>query len=89
MRQRHIIQQDVEPRCPLDQVLSHKPTDALPLCDQLASIELCNNRLEDLVDDRWKDTLVVVCAESSEDCGKGINLRAGEDTAGDVDHLKI
>jgi len=89
MRQRHIIQQDVEPRCPLYQVLPHKPTDALPLGDQLTSIELCNNRLEDLVDDGWKDTLVVVCAESSEDRGKGVNLGAGEDTAGDVDHLEI
>jgi hypothetical protein len=61
----HIVQKDVESCSTLDEVFPDHPTDVLTLCDQLTGVELCNNTLEDLVDDGWQYTLVVICAKGS------------------------
>lgn len=47
------------------------------------------DRLEDFVDDRGEDSLVVVLAQGAVNGGEGINAGTGKDTAGDVDHLEI
>lgn len=84
-----VVQQNVESRRSYHQVLSHEPTDALTLGDELTGVELCHDGLQHFVHDRRKHTLVVIGAEGTVDNRESINAGTGEDTAGDIDHLKI
>ncbi len=59
------------------------------LGDDLTGVELCNDALEDLVDDGREDTLVIVCTQLSVDGGQSRDVGAGEHTARNVDHLEI
>lgn len=64
-------------------------TYKLTLLDELGSVVLGDNRLEDLVSDRREDTLVVVEAEVLVDLGKVLDVRSGEDAEGDRNHLEV
>ena len=56
----HIFEGDVELLCSLEKIGSYAVRDGFSLCDEFCSIELCDDRFEDFVTNRWKDTLVVV-----------------------------
>ena len=84
-----IIKHDVELRSSQREVLSDKSGNILTLGDKLGSVELCDNTLQDLIDDRWENSLVVIGAESSIDLWKGLDSWSGQDTASDVHHLEI
>lgn len=85
----HVVQLDIEARCSPGEVIANQLGNHLSLRDQLAGIELGNNALEDLIDNRWQDALIVVGTEGSVDLGQGVDFRSREDTAGNVDHLQI
>jgi len=59
------------------------------LGDELTSVKLGNYGLEDLIDDRGEDTLIEILAKGAENVGELVDIRPGEDTQGDVHHLKI
>ena len=84
-----IIKHDVELRSSQREVLSDKSGNILTMGDKLGSVELCDNTLQDLIDDRWENSLVVIGAESSIDLWKGLDSWSGQDTASDVYHLEI
>jgi hypothetical protein len=88
-RQRNIVEQDVEPCGPLDKVFPHKSAHSFTLSDQLTRVELRDNSLQHLVHDRRQDTLIVIGSQSSVNCRQGLYTGSGENTTGDVDHLKI
>jgi hypothetical protein len=88
-RQRDIIEHDVEAGSAPDEVVADQSADVLTLCDELRGVELGDDALEDLVDNRGQDALVVVGAEGAVDLGQGVDAGAGQDTAGDVDHLQV
>lgn len=50
---------------------------------------MSDDALEDLIDDGGQDAFVVVGAERSEDLREGFDPGSGEDSAGDIDHLKV
>src|SRR5690242_14091655 len=89
MRQRDIVQQNVESSGTASELVSHQTRDILTLRDELRGVELRNYRLENLIHDGWQHTLVVVGAEGTVDLGKSVDAWPREHTAGDVDHLKI
>jgi hypothetical protein len=67
VRQRDVVEQDIEP-CGADgQVFANESSDALSLGDELRGIELGDDGFEDFVDNGRKDTLVVVGAKSAVD----------------------
>ena len=59
------------------------------LGDELAGVELGDNTFEYLIDHGRKYPLVIVLAKLAENCGQCGSVGSGQDTAGDVDHLKI
>ncbi|KAI6759034.1 hypothetical protein HG531_014030 [Fusarium graminearum] len=59
---RDIVQKNVESGSSSSKVLSHQSSDVLSLCDELTGIELGNNTLENLVNNRRQHTLIVVGA---------------------------
>lgn len=72
--------------------LSHKEgrmTDMFSLGDELAGVELRNNTFEYLIHYGGKYPLVIILAKLAENCGQCRSVGSGQDTAGDVDHLKI
>ena len=87
--QRDIIEHDVEAGSAPDEVVADQSADVLTLCDELGGVELGDDALEDLVDNRGQDALVVVGAEGAVDLGQGVDAGPREDTAGDVDHLQV
>ena len=64
-------------------------TDMFSLGDELASVELRNNTFEYLIHNGGKYPLVIILAKLSENCGQCRSVGSGQDTTGDVDHLKI
>lgn len=74
--ERNIVKCDVELRCPPGKILSHQSCNVLSLSDQLACIELSNHALEDFVDNRGQNSLIIIRAERSVYCRKGIDTRA-------------
>ena len=88
-RQRHIVEQNVEARGSPREVVPHELGNHLSLGDQLAGVELGDDALKHLVDNRGEDTLVVVLAEGPVDLGQRRDIRPREHTAGDVNHLEI
>lgn len=60
---RDIIEDNVELARPTDEIVAYQPRNGLAHRDDLSSGELGNDGLENLVDDRGKDALVVVGAE--------------------------
>ena len=63
MSNRHVVQYQVEPqRSPL-QVVAYKARHHFTLGDQLGGIELGYDRLQDLIDNRGEDALVVIGSE--------------------------
>ncbi|KAI7288201.1 Prohibitin-2 [Hortaea werneckii] len=61
----------------------------LTLSDELTRVELCHDALQHLVDNARQDSLVVVLTQRPVNLGQSVDAWAGENTAGDVDHLKI
>ena len=59
----------------------------LSLGDELTRVKLCNNALENLVDDGWEHSLVIVLTKPPVDCRKGLCGGTGQHAAGDVHHL--
>lgn len=84
-----VVQHYVEPRSSPDQVVSYQPTDVLSLRNKLAGVELRDNTLEDLIDDRRQNALIVIRAEGAIDLGKGVDPRPRQHTASDVHHLQV
>jgi hypothetical protein len=88
-RERDIVDHDVEPRRPPYQIIPHHLRHILSLRDQLTRIELRHDTLQHLVHDTRQHPLVVVLAERPVNLWQGIDARARENTAGNVDHLEI
>ena len=84
-----IIKHDVELGGSEREILSDQSGDVLTLGDKLGGVELGDNTLQDLVHNRWEDSLVVVGTEGSVDLWEGLDSWSGQDTAGNVDHLEI
>jgi hypothetical protein len=59
------------------------------LSDELSSVELGNNRFQDLIHNRRENSLIIIGAESAKDLGKLFNLRPGQHTKSDIHHLQI
>ena len=87
--QRNIIQGNVETSRSSGKVIPDQSRHILTLCDQLTGVELGHNALQNLVDDRRQNSLIKVGSKGTIDLGKGIHSGLGQDTAGDVDHLKV
>jgi hypothetical protein len=88
-RQGHIIQSNVEPGSAAGKVVSHQTGNHLTLCNKLTGIELSNNALQHLVDNRGQDSLVEVLTKCAVDLRQSIYTGSRQDTAGDVDHLQV
>lgn len=58
-----VLKSDVELLSTLEEVGADAVGDGLTLGDELGSVELGDNGLQDFVSDRWKDTLIVILAE--------------------------
>lgn len=63
----NIIEDDVEVSQSFGETLPYLDRNLLSLSQQRSSIVLCNNRFQDLVDNGWKHSLIVVHAEISVD----------------------
>ena len=85
----NIIQGNVEAGGAAGQVLANQTGNILALCDKLTGVELSDDTLENLVDNRRKNALIEVLTESTVDLGKSIHTGSGQDTAGDVHHLQV
>lgn len=59
----HVVQDEVEPQCSPLQIVAHETRHHFTLSDQLRRVELCHDRLEDLIDDGGENTLIIVCSE--------------------------
>ena len=57
--------------------------------DELTGVELCNHAFQDFVDDRGKNSFIVVCAKRAVDLWKSVDAWTRQDTAGDVHHLQV
>lgn len=84
-----IIEHDVELGGSQREVLSDKSGNILTLGNELGSVKLGDDTLQDLVDNRREDSLIVIGTESSVDLWEGLDSWSGQDTAGDVHHLEI
>lgn len=67
MRQRDVVEHDVEPGSSSREIISDQSCDIFSLRNQLTGVELGDNTFEDFVDDRGQDSLVVIGPESSVD----------------------
>ena len=86
---RDILQDDVVVGSSLDQPLTDIVGDSLPLCDQLISIELSNNGLQNLISNGRKDTLSIVQPNVGVNPRKFLNLRLVKKTDSQLDGLQI
>ena len=66
-----------------------RTTNMFSLGDELAGVELRNNTFQHLVHHGRKYSLVIILAKLAENCGQCRSVGSGQDTASDVDHLKI
>lgn len=64
-------------------------TNMFSLGDELAGVELRNNTFEYLIHHGGKYPFVIILAKLAEYCGQCRSIGPGQDTTGDVDHLKI
>ena len=87
--QGNIIQGNVETSRSPGKVIPDQSCHILTLCDQLAGVELGHNTLQYFVDDRRQNSLIKVGSKGTIDLGKGVHSGLGQDTTGDVDHLKV
>jgi hypothetical protein len=85
----YVVQDDVEPQRAPHEVLADEAGDHLALGDELARVELGDDALEDLVDDRRQHALVVVLPELAVDGRERGDGRPREHPAADVDHLQV
>lgn len=85
----HILELNVELSGTLSQILTDLGRNQLTLGDQLTSIELGNNRLQDLVSDGGQDTLVVVHTQVLVDLRQLLDLGAVQHTQSQGHHLHI
>lgn len=85
----HILELNVELSGAFSQILTDLGRDQLTLGDQLASIELGHNRLQDFVSDGGQDTLVVVHTQVLVDLRQLLDLGAVQHTESQSHHLHI
>lgn len=89
LRQRHVVQDDVEVLCALDELATDQQRDLRALGNQLRRVELGHHALQHLVTDRGQHLLVVVEAQLAVHRGQAVRVRAGQHTKRDVHHLQI
>ena len=85
----NIIKHDIESCGSSGKIFSNQSCYILTLSNELTRVELSYHTLEDFVDDRWEDTLIVVCAKCPVDLWESIDERTREDTACYINHLQV
>lgn len=84
-----IVEHDVEISQPSLQSLLDGVTHILSLSDQLVGVVEGHHRLEDLIDDRGKNSSIIVKTQVPVDRVNLISLWSEQDSQTDVDGLKI
>lgn len=88
-RQGDIVKCDIETCRSPGEVLSYKTCNTLSLRDELTGVELCNNTLQDLVHNGWKDSFVKIRPKRTVNLRQRLNIRPREDTTRYIDHLQV
>lgn len=89
MRDGHIIEDHVEVAGPLGQDLPDLEGDLLSLSQELVSIVLGDDRLQDLIPDGWDHTVVVIETNIVQDLSQLVLSRAVQDTQRELDCLHV
>mmetsp|Transcript_118982 Transcript_118982/g.370618 ORF Transcript_118982/g.370618 Transcript_118982/m.370618 type:complete len:250 (-) Transcript_118982:13-762(-) len=89
VRDGDIFKHNIEIARTLNELRTDQPRDTFALSDQLRRIELRNNGLENFIDNRRKNSLIVVNAEISVDFSKMGDVGTCKHTQCDIDHLQI
>ena len=86
---RYIIEHDIEiSKSQLEAVLDAL-TDLLSLCDQLVGVVASHHRLENLMDNRWQYSSIVIHAQVSVDGEKFSGIWSEQNSKTHIDGLKI
>lgn len=85
----NVVQENIEACSSPRQLISDQPRHVLTLRNELGSIELRDYALEDFVNNGREHPLIEICSKRAIDLWESIDSRPRQDTACNIDHLKI